>query len=193
MSAAILSRHSEGRIEETNQVVVTSRLVKASSLVGSRYILSLTVLVLLVVAAGCNLQTPAAVAQRNPSHISNSIAEQSSVRQVLLIASPPKIDMGEVHQGKRKHGTFSLTNSGTRPVEVVRFESSCPCLQIAVPQQVVPGSQVLIDVDLDLRNEPGFSGGLSIEIRGWTIVGEPAFFLVVEVNVLSKGERGESP
>jgi hypothetical protein len=117
------------------------------------------------------------------------LAAQESQRHFLLDANPARINMGEVAQGSCKDADFTLTNWGTRTIELARIDTSCPCLTVDVPPRIFPGEQVEGRAKLDLRDEPNFTGDLAIEIRGWISAGEEAFLVVVAVRVPGKSER----
>ncbi len=133
----------------------------------------------LIATAGCDGGNPAKGAAR--------FAEQPPGVRSLLIAEPTTIDLDEVPRGGRKQAAFSLTNPGAQTIELARIESSCPCLTMGVPRRLAPGEQVSGRVKVDLRDEPHFTGEVSVEIKGWTHTGELAFALVVEVKVPRPG------
>jgi hypothetical protein len=118
-------------------------------------------------------------------------AAQKPKTHLLLDASPSRIDLGEVAPGGQKRATFSLTktNSRNQIIDLVRIDSSCPCLAVDVPPRIAPGEQVVSCAKLDLRGDPDFTGEVAIEIQGWTTAGEQAFLVVVDVRVLRKSER----
>lgn len=97
--------------------------------------------------------------------------------------------MGEVSRGGRKQAGFSLTNPGTQVIELARIESTCPCLTIDVPRCLAPGEQVSGRAKVDLRDEPNFTGEVSVGVKGWTRAGELAFIARVEVRVPRPTER----
>jgi len=134
---------------------------------------SFMAVIFLLAALGCN--------ERN--------AAQEPKTHLLLDASPSRIDMGEVASGGRKQATFSLTNSGSQAVELAKIESSCPCLTVDVPSRIAPGEQICGRANLDLRDEPDFTGDLAIEITGWTRAGKLAFLVTTYVSVPLKSER----
>lgn len=128
-------------------------------------------------ALGLLIGVPAAVV---------GVPDSSSV----LTVSSPRIDMGEVAAGGRQEVAFSLTNSGTRPIELGKIESSCPCLTIDLPRGVLaPAEQIHGRARLDLRKEPAFAGDLGVEVRGFTARGDLAFTMIVEITV----RRGKTP
>lgn len=136
----------------------------------------------LLAALGCNSGNagrgqalPALAAQEAAAH--------------LLTADPSRIDMGNVRQGGRKQANFTLTNSGSRTIDLARTDSSCPCLTVDVPLRIAPGEDVVGTAKLDLRDEPNFTGEVAIEIKGWTPAGEQAFLVVADVRVPRKSER----
>src|SRR5438128_1256107 len=51
-------------------------------------------------------------------------------RRPLLSASPAELSLEAVPQGGRKVTTFTLVNTTSSQVEVVRASTSCPCLTV---------------------------------------------------------------
>lgn len=141
----------------------------------------LSLLGCLLASLGCN--------GGNAGRVLPVIAAQSPQSHFLLDANPARINLGEVAQGGRKDATFTLTNSGTRTIELARIETSCPCLTVDVPLRIPPGEQVESRAKLDLRDEPNFTGEVAIEIRGWTKANEQAFLVTAAVRVPRKSEK----
>jgi hypothetical protein len=135
----------------------------------------------LIAVAGCSGVDAAKAASR--------VTERSRSVPALLVATPSRIDVGEVPGGGRKQAVFSLTNPGTQAVELSRIETSCPCLTVDMPHYLAPAEQVSAGATLDLRDEPDFTGEMAIEITGWTRAGEQAFAVVVEVKVPHNSAR----
>jgi len=112
--------------------------------------------------------------------------------KTLLTPSATTIDLGIVPQAGREQETFSLTNCGTKPVEISKIETSCDCLDIRLSRRVIgPSEKLLATTSLDLSKEPNFLGGLAIEVKGLTGSGDPAFSIVVDVTVRPREEFPE--
>jgi len=107
----------------------------------------------------------------------------------LLTPSAQTIDLGIVRQAGREQETFALTNPGTEPVEITKFETSCDCLEIVLPRRKIgPSEKALAVATLDLGKEPQFLGNLAIEVKGLASNGKTAFAIVVEVAVRPSNE-----
>ena len=90
--------------------------------------------------------------------------------------------MGKVQAGGRKEVAFSVTNPGDVPVTVSGIETSCKCLKIELPTDLlVPGQTVAGRAEIDLATEAGFTGGLGIAVNGLDESG--AIVLAVEVEM----------
>lgn len=161
------------------------RIPTANKQLPSTMVKWLSLLGCLVASLGCNGRN----AGRHAGRILPVAAAQSPESHFLLHANPARINMGEVAQGGRKDATFTLTNSGTRTIELSRIDTTCPCLTVDVPLRIPPGEQVEGRVKLDLRKEPNFTGDVAIEIAGWTSTDEQAFFVVAAVHVPRKKGR----
>jgi hypothetical protein len=101
-----------------------------------------------------------------------------------LVVSPAVVDLGLVSRGSEREGRFGLGNAGRDPVTVGQVETSCGCLTVELPMQTLPPGQTAeVRVRLDMGKEPGFVGGLRIDVCGWTPAGAKAFAAVVEAMV----------
>jgi hypothetical protein len=102
-----------------------------------------------------------------------------------LVSIESPLNLGEVPAGGRKQCDFGLMNRTGSPVEVVQIETSCDCLTIALPSRVVsPDQKVEGRARLDLREEPRFTGKLSIRVRGKEKSGQAVFELVFKLVVV---------
>lgn len=142
-------------------------------------------LLVILSAIGCNDRNAA----RGFNRTLESQSAQAPSTHLLLEATPSRIDMGEVAPAGRKQATFTLTNAGTRTIELARIETSCDCLSVEMPSRVAPAEQIVCRAKLDLREEPDFTGDMAIEIRGRTSAGEQAFFVTADVRVPSGSKR----
>ena len=115
-----------------------------------------------------------------------ALAADSGDRQSRpsLQLSAAEVDLGVVAPSGRKSANFSLTNNGRANIELATIKTTCPCLRVNCPGKVIaPGATMQLEMDLDMREEPGFSGGLRIEVNGRTVDGQAAFSLGVIVEV----------
>lgn len=105
-------------------------------------------------------------------------------KATLLQASPEEVDLGTVGQTAQKRFSFSLRNDSAQPVRVAKIEASCPCLRLPCPDRdLAPDTTTQLEAELDMREEPGFSGGLRIEVKGRTADGRLAFSFSVIAEV----------
>jgi hypothetical protein len=101
-----------------------------------------------------------------------------------LIVSPEIIDMGEVRAGGSKAVAFTVTNAGPAPLTVGRVDTSCDCLRVLVPKDIiVAGEMVEAVAAVDFSGDPGFSGSLLIEVLGREGETMTAFTMAVHVRV----------
>ncbi len=107
----------------------------------------------------------------------------------LLTPSSKTIDLGFVPQAGQEQETFSLSNTGTKPVDIAKIETSCDCLELRFPRRTIgPSEKILVRAKLDLTKEPQFLGGLGIVLKGQTCAGETVFFALVTVPVCPPNE-----
>ena len=90
------------------------------------------------------------------------------VRQAtLLTPSVPQLDFGTLPSAGKREITFSLHNPGDRAVEVAQVETSCDCFRVALQTSVVaPGENALATAEVDLTDDPKFTGRLRLVGRG---------------------------
>lgn len=128
--------------------------------------------VFLFTASGCNdaRQAPASRAATS----------------LLLNANPDMIDFGTLPRHAQRKGSFTLSNPGMTSVPIARIESSCPCVRARLAQSTIsPGGKVELEIELDFREEPDFTGGLLVEVLGQTPEGTLAFSVKISMTVSS--------
>lgn len=98
---------------------------------------------------------------------------------------PVRLDLGTVEPASQTQTSFLVRNTGRIAVEVDAIHSSCGCLTARMPMRsIAPGDEVRVETDLDLSDEPRFSGSMDMELTGRMPDGNPAFRLPVCVRVL---------
>jgi hypothetical protein len=103
-------------------------------------------------------------------------AAQGTQARNPIVAEPGRIDLGTVAQGSKHTKTIVLRNTTSRVVEIARRESSCACLELALPKRRwEPGEAVEAKLIVDLAREPEFTGALGLSIKGWTAEGRVGF------------------
>jgi hypothetical protein len=111
-------------------------------------------------------------------------------RSPLLIPSKDVVDLGVLSAGEWRNPSLLLSNKGETPVEIVKIESSCPCLSLeCAPRGVPPSGTAQMTATLDLGKEPSFVGNLRIRAQGRTRSGALAF----SVQLTAKVEPGFVP
>ncbi|MCI0724468.1 MAG: DUF1573 domain-containing protein [Acidobacteria bacterium] len=103
----------------------------------------------------------------------------------IVIPSPHQISLGSLPQGGKASATFWLINQTARPVEISNVRSTCDCLAVDLPQNIVPPfASVCATANLDLRDEAHFSGSLGIEVIGITPRGHRAFRMLIRAVIV---------
>ncbi len=77
-----------------------------------------------------------------------------------------------------------MRNPGTRAVLVRKVDTGCRCLRVGLRSfSLEPGATTAVPLTLDLKDDSGFRGLLSIPVIGVGQVGETIFGTTVEVQV----------
>lgn len=98
-----------------------------------------------------------------------------------------EIDLGTIPQRGTAKKQLEVYNPGPERVEVVFISTSCPCLQVKLSDHVLePYQKTWCLVDLDMMNEPDFSGKLRIAVFAYTSKNSLAFKLGFNVDVVKK-------
>jgi hypothetical protein len=102
----------------------------------------------------------------------------------LLKVSPEAIDMGKIQAGGCKYVPFTVTNPSDVLVAIARIETSCGCLTIDLPANLIGlGQTVRCHARIDLATEAGFLGNLSVRANGLHESGAVLFTLGLDVEV----------
>ncbi len=75
---------------------------------------------------------------------------------LMIVAEPTVLDLGDMATGETKSGTVTLRNTGDRPMTVRDSTTSCGCTVANVPkgEQIAPGESVDVQVSLRGGNRP---------------------------------------
>jgi Protein of unknown function (DUF1573) len=102
-----------------------------------------------------------------------------------LIVDPSPLDLGSIPQGGAARASFELRNPGIAPLWLTDVQSSCPCMIVLLPDPViVGGGAVAGELQVNMFNEPAFSGNLAVEVRGYTATHELAFRLMAQARIV---------
>ena len=100
-----------------------------------------------------------------------------------------RIDLGQVEAGGKESRQLQVGNPGRETIEIAAIETSCPCVQFTLDQQVVPGNRVVgARLTLDLSDDPQSAGDLAILVQGRTANGRVVLSLTLLVSV-RRGRR----
>ncbi|MGH7193463.1 MAG: hypothetical protein ACREJM_08010, partial [Candidatus Saccharimonadales bacterium] len=107
------------------------------------------------------------------------------------------IDFGSLTPGQCAHRQVILRNGDSSTWRVAKIVKSCECITIVdlSGTDVAPGDAVRATVQLDLSDQPRFSGGICAEINAVDGVGRNLFCLEVnaQVNAADAGKQGVAP
>jgi hypothetical protein len=71
-------------------------------------------------------------------------------RRPVIETSPNVVDLGVIRQGGKKTGSFTITNSGRSPLQILHLKTHCSCTVVGnYPEFVPPGESVEIAVEFD--------------------------------------------
>lgn len=104
----------------------------------------------------------------------------------VLVADPPGgIDFGVLRPGEVARSSLTLRNDSGAPIRLVRVATSCDCVAAdeTFPIEFAVGQQSVLSLMFDGREDPGFRGGLSVEIVGKQEDGGIAFTSHVHLQV----------
>lgn len=66
-----------------------------------------------------------------------------------------------------ERGKLTICNPSNHPWEIVRVETSCPCLNVSpVSLTIEPRSSAILTVAFDPTEEPDFRGRLAVRVKG---------------------------
>lgn len=108
-------------------------------------------------------------------HVSPSLTEQKEARNVVtpakkaLVSQPLSLDFGQVSNRGAKTLSFQVVNPSPSPIEVTTIETSCDCLEVSIPNRIVPArSTVDATARINLDKDSTFRGDLAITAKGLT-------------------------
>lgn len=76
----------------------------------------------------------------------------STVTGPSIKVTPSSYDLGRVKYGDVAQKTFTIENSGTEPLEILRVSTSCGCTKASVAEEdkiIAPGKSVSMSVTFD--------------------------------------------
>jgi hypothetical protein len=108
----------------------------------------------------------------------------------LLVASSKTINFGTVRQRGQKQAEVVFSNPTLTTVNVANIWSSCPCLEVELsPSKVGPSETASARINLNLAEEPDFTGHLRMQVEGRTTEGRLAVSLEIRVTVSPIGKN----
>jgi hypothetical protein len=109
---------------------------------------------------------------------------KSGANGLLLVASPNRTNLGAIQAGQHVESLFQLSNRGRTAVKIERIDTSCHCVHVELPRNVVEGDETMTGrITFELDDQSRFSGKLAVAIHGYTGTGSSAFALVVDARV----------
>ncbi|CAN0426499.1 unnamed protein product [Phaeothamnion confervicola] len=110
-----------------------------------------------------------------------------------LIVNPDPIPLGKLPPGRGARAAAKLFNPSSESLVVERVETSCPCVRSTtrLPLRINPGETEILDVEFDPSKEPGFRGGLGVDVVGTDAIGTGVFYCRVDVEVSERVETSD--
>lgn len=120
-----------------------------------------------------------------PSCVSVIWASRISIQPEYPIeVTPILLPLGEVARGGFARGSFLLSNRSAISVSVAQINTSCACVRVILPDQMIPsGQEMKGELVVNLSQEPEFAGNLTLEVVGNMPDGRPAFRMRAEAKV----------
>jgi hypothetical protein len=106
------------------------------------------------------------------------------------------IEFGTMVAGGKAQKQFRLQPRFEPLARIARVTTSCPCVTVTFSEPSIPTSRAIDALfTIDLSTEPGFSGGLSPEVRVFDAADRELLCIEVKVNVLSSNpdQEGAGP
>ena len=86
----------------------------------------------------------------------------------LLEISPSQIYFGVLRPGQSARAVMAERNPSSNPLAIDRIETSCPCVKVSPTRvELGPGETKHLTLTFDPSAEPGFRGGLSVDVAGF--------------------------
>ena len=106
-----------------------------------------------------------------PNTGSSRTTEPAAIKYLAKI-DPDPIEFGFLRPGECAGLKASITNNLDNELVVERFQTSCPCVQIRMddelPAILGPKDVRAITIEFDPKDEPDFRGGLSVQLLVWS-------------------------
>ena len=101
-----------------------------------------------------------------------------------LVATPPNLAVGRLALGATKQLAVRITNTTSRSIGMVAFETSCDCVTVTPSRlEFLANDSAELSVTIDLRNEPSFRGALRVELIGLATDESKVFYQTVTFSV----------
>ena len=96
-------------------------------------------------------------------------------------AAGDTLELGHLKEGEVIEQTLSLYNAGTKPVVILRTETSCGCTQVEYPRQPLkPGAKAEFSFSFDSQ---GFGGWVYKTISIYTSLNSRPYILVITAEI----------
>lgn len=111
-------------------------------------------------------------------------SDSSAASAPRLIVSPDPIALGILAPGQSARAEVMLRNETAEAVSVERVETSCACIRVSPTSiEVGAGESAVLTIAFDPTDEPGFRGGLSVDVVGKEVSGRVALRSRVNLEV----------
>lgn len=101
--------------------------------------------------------------------------------------TPALIDLGTIVAGGRAEAPLWLANDSDSPIDIGRVRTNCPCIRVELDERRIGRHQrVRATVQLDLSDDPEFTGGLCPEFCVLDSVGRERLTCTAHAAVVSK-------
>jgi hypothetical protein len=105
--------------------------------------------------------------------------------QIQIKVLPETVEFFPIFRGQKAETKVLLKNQSQTKIEIDTVETSCPCLWVNLPQNVIKGGETLYAIVVfDLAQEPEFVGNLAIAAKGLTKNNQPIFQFKAKIEVL---------
>lgn len=151
----------------------------------------LVLLAALTGLAGCTVLSFSLLRLSALNHTSPLSKSARTPLQFPLEISPESPSLGTLIVGQHAEARIALRSRTSRPLEVHRVETSCPCLRVEPTSfKVAPGGSAEVDLAFDPSQEPEFRGRLSIDVAGYGLGDEIIFRTRVHFEVRDDPSQG---
>ena len=150
-----------------------------------RFAISTSLLTVMIGSPGCEMRPATATPGRASSP--RGATTEMSPSEIVVTGAP--VELGEVVEGDNAFATVTLYNRRAEPQSFGAVATSCDCLHVAIPKCLPSLEYAEVPVRLD--SEPGFVGGLCIEVTLRDSQGVALSMFEVRATVVAA--KGQSP